>query len=113
MKKDLNQGLWDSSAAGHVDRGEDYDDCAPRELLEELGVCVDLTSLFKLEPTPGLGMEFIQVYSGRHNGPFQLAVDEIDEIGWLELTQVDERVRLDDATLTETFRIIWRRYRGV
>jgi isopentenyldiphosphate isomerase len=112
MKKDLNQGLWDSSAAGHVDNGEDYNDCAPRELQEELGVGADLTPLFKLQPTPELGMEFIQVYSCQHNGPFQPAADEIDEIVWLAPEQVDDRVTLDDATLTETFKIIWRRYRA-
>ena len=28
MKKDNFPGTWDSSAAGHVDTGEDYDECA-------------------------------------------------------------------------------------
>lgn len=31
-------GLWDHSAAGHVDEGDDYLDAALRELSEELGV---------------------------------------------------------------------------
>lgn len=113
MKKDLNKGLWDSSAAGHVDQGENYDDCAPRELQEELGVSAEVSPLFKLEPKPELGMEFIQVYNCQHNGPFQLAVDEIDEICWFDPKQVDQQVREDDATLTETFKIIWRQYRGL
>ena len=111
MKKDLNKGLWDSSAAGHVDAGESYDDCAPRELWEELGITAELTSLFKLEATPELGMEFIQVYSCLHNGPFELAVDEIDEGAWLMPSEVSERVNRDDPLLTLTFKIIWRRYR--
>ena len=34
--KDKCPGLWDSSAAGHVDAGEEYDVCAARELEEEL-----------------------------------------------------------------------------
>ena len=111
MKKDLNQGLWDTSAAGHVDDGETYDRCAPRELQEELGVTADLTALFKLEPTPVLGMEFIQVYRCQHDGPFELAVDEIDESRWLDKHEINDRVDQNDATLTETFKIIWRRYR--
>ncbi|MCZ6882595.1 MAG: NUDIX domain-containing protein, partial [Gammaproteobacteria bacterium] len=37
MSKDNQPGLWDSSAAGHVDSGEDYHSCAIRELAEELG----------------------------------------------------------------------------
>jgi isopentenyldiphosphate isomerase len=111
MKKDLNRGLWDTSAAGHVDDGETYASCAPRELQEELGITADLIALFKLEPTPKLGMEFIQVYCCQHNGPFALAADEIDESSWLDQHAIDLRVDQDDATLTETFKIIWRRYR--
>ncbi len=111
MKKDLNQGLWDTSAAGHVDFGEDYDDCAPRELREELGIEAELLKLFKLEATPGLGMEFIQVYRGRHNGPFSIAPDEIDEIRWLEPGDIDLQVEANSARLTETFKAIWRAFR--
>ena len=111
MTKDLNKGLWDTSAAGHVDQGEDYDSCAPRELQEELGITASLKPVFKLEPTPALGMEFIQVYCCLHNGPFQYATDEIDELLWLEQDKIDKRVTENDATLTETFKIIWRRYR--
>ncbi|MCS7338324.1 MAG: NUDIX domain-containing protein, partial [Verrucomicrobiae bacterium] len=36
--KDRQPGLWDSSASGHVDAGEDYDTAALRELREELGI---------------------------------------------------------------------------
>ncbi len=113
LKKDLNQGLWDTSAAGHVDQGEDYDSCAPRELQEELNVNASLTPLFKLEPTPGLGMEFVQVYRCQHNGPFQFATEEIDEIGWFDLADIDQRVQQDDQTLTQTFKIIWRRLQQI
>ena len=38
MTKDTFPGAWDSSSSGHVDSGEDYDDCAVRELREELGL---------------------------------------------------------------------------
>lgn len=111
MKKDLNKGLWDTSAAGHVDDGETYDLCAPRELNEELGAGAKLTRLFKLQAVPALGMEFIQVYRCLHNGPFKFATDEIDEIRWSEQNEVNERVDRNDITFTETFKIIWRRYR--
>ena len=111
MKKDLNQGLWDSSAAGHVDDGESYNSSAPRELQEELGVNANLLPLFKLNPSAELGMEFIQVYHCQHNGPFVLAIDEIDEGRWITCQEADQRVVDNDDTLTETFKIIWRRFR--
>ena len=109
MKKDLNKGLWDTSAAGHVDAGEDYTASAIRETAEELGVTIEdsLQFLFKLSPTKQLGMEFIQVYLCRHNGPFILNADEIDEGKWLSVEEVSVRVENDDATLTETFKVIW------
>ena len=112
MLKDLNKGLWDTSAAGHVDLGEDYTPCALREAEEELGVDVreTLTPLFKLAASPQLGMEFVQVYRCRHNGPFQLAPTEIDEGRWFSASEIDRRVMANDKTLTDTFKIIWRRF---
>ena len=42
MQKDRQPGLWDSSASGHLNCGEDYDACAVRELGEELGPALRL-----------------------------------------------------------------------
>jgi isopentenyldiphosphate isomerase len=113
MKKDLNGGLWDTSAAGHVDAGEDYDISAIREVEEELGICVNsLESLFKLPATAAIGMEFIQVYRCIHNGPFVLAADEIDEGDWFSVTEISERIAADDQRLTETFKTIWREFKA-
>lgn len=110
MKKDLNRGLWDTSAAGHVDAGESYAESAPRELLEELGVAAELIPLFKLSPVPELGMEFVQVYRCQHNGPFVYAPDEIDGGIWLSVSDVTHRVRLDDPSMTQTFKLIWQQF---
>jgi len=112
MSKDLNAGLWDTSAAGHVDAGEDYDSCALREATEELGISVGdtLAPLFKLAATPAIGMEFIRVYRCRHNGPFILAPDEIDEGDWFSTAELSARIADDDPQLTETFKTIWRQF---
>ncbi|MGZ8201401.1 MAG: NUDIX hydrolase [Methylosarcina sp.] len=110
LKKDLNAGLWDTSAAGHVDAGEDYESSALREIEEELSITgiPRLEPLFKLAPTVETGMEFVQVYRIRHNGPFVLAPDEIDEGGWFYPAEISEKVRGDDPNLTETFKRLWR-----
>ncbi len=112
MLKDLNKGLWDSSAAGHVDSGEHYDISAIRETREELGIDIadSLQLLFKLPATKALGMEFIQVYRCLHNGPFQLNSEEIDQGCWLEMESISQRVSSDDPTLTETFKNIWQKF---
>ena len=115
MNKDLNKGLWDTSAAGHVDAGEDYLPSAIREADEELGIDIESTlqSLFKLSPTKQLGMEFIQVYQCMHNGQFTLNIEEIDEGAWFLVADISKRVADDDPLLTETFKVIWRQYQCI
>jgi 8-oxo-dGTP pyrophosphatase MutT (NUDIX family) len=115
MKKDLNGGLWDTSAAGHVDAGEDYDVSAVREVEEELGVRLAdaLELLFKLSATAAIGMEFIQVYRCINDGPFTLAADEIDQGDWFSVAEITERIEADDPLLTETFKTIWRQFESL
>src|SRR5882672_4498253 len=50
MKKDIAAGKWDSSSSGHLDRGEDYDTCAVREVREEIGLLLPKTPerMFKI-----------------------------------------------------------------
>ena len=76
--KDRHPRLWDSSAAGHVDAGEDYDVAANRELREELGVAAELTRVAKLPASERTGQEFIWLYQARYDGPFELARSEIE-----------------------------------
>src|SRR6185436_19957355 len=62
--KDRHPNLRDSSAAGHVGAGEDYDATAVRELKEELGVTSSLGRVAKLEASAETGHEFIWLYRG-------------------------------------------------
>ena len=76
--KDRHPLLWDSSAAGHVSAGEEYDAAALRELDEELGISTELKRITKLPASEQTGQEFIWLYRGRHDGPFRLAPSEIE-----------------------------------
>ena len=113
MSKDNNPGLWDSSAAGHVDSGEDYYDCAIRELEEELGLTVTtpLEYLFRLPASPITDMEHCRVYRCMDDGPFELEAGEIDEGAWVSSTEMDRRVSEDDTTMTRVLHFIWKKYR--
>ncbi|MFN0068019.1 MAG: NUDIX hydrolase [Limisphaerales bacterium] len=84
MLKDCHPGTWDSSAAGHLDTGEEYDACAVRELREELGVtpAEPPFRLFKLTACPETGWEFCWVYRAEAEGPFTLHPEEISDGGW-------------------------------
>ena len=62
--KDRHPLKWDSSAAGHLTAGENYDQTARRELKEELRVDVPLERIFKLTASPRTDNEFICSYRG-------------------------------------------------
>jgi 16S rRNA (adenine1518-N6/adenine1519-N6)-dimethyltransferase len=62
--KDRHPLKWDSSAAGHVSAGENYDQTAQRELKEELGVDVSLEKIFRLNASSRTDHEFICGYRG-------------------------------------------------
>jgi isopentenyl-diphosphate Delta-isomerase len=91
MFKDLFPGAWDSSCAGHVGAGEDYDATARRELEEELGCRPEQppVRLFKLPAQPATGWEFVWVYAVRADGPFTLQADEIDHGDWFTPEEID------------------------
>jgi 16S rRNA (adenine1518-N6/adenine1519-N6)-dimethyltransferase len=62
--KDRHPLKWDSSAAGHVTAGENYDETAQRELKEELGIDVPLERIFRLTASSRTDHEFICGYRG-------------------------------------------------
>ena len=113
LTKDENPGLWDSSAAGHVDSGEDYLDCARREIGEELGIDAELEVLFKLPATAVTGFEHCIVYRAVHDGPLRLDPDEIDDGAWIDAAAMDARVAAEDSQLTDSLCLIWRTYRNL
>jgi isopentenyldiphosphate isomerase len=115
LRKDEQPGKWDSSAAGHVDSGEDYLACACREIGEELGITLErpLQALFKLPASEVTGNEHCMVYQYCFDGPLRLQADEIDEGHWIEPAAMDLRVDAGDSALTEALRLIWKRYREV
>ena len=112
--KDEFPGLWDSSAAGHVNPGEDYVECARRELAEELGITapVVLEPLFRISASEATGWEHCSVFRCRHDGPLILQPEEIDQGAWLPAPELDRLVDDPDAPLTPAIRRIWRRVRN-
>lgn len=112
MSKDSNPGLWDSSAAGHVDSGENYLSCAIRELGEELGIgeTLSLEALFRLPASPATGMEHCTVYRCVYDGALVLQEEEIDEGAWISMKEMDRRVAEEDPTMTRILQLIWNRF---
>jgi isopentenyl-diphosphate delta-isomerase len=111
MNKDNGAGLWDSSAAGHVDSGESYLDCAVRELHEELGIVVTpqtLELVGRLEPDEGNGFEFSNVFTLCSEQHLVLQAEEVDDGRWLTPKELDQWIQERRADFTQVFLAVWK-----
>jgi len=106
--KDRHPLLWDSSAAGHVNAGEDYNSAAHRELKEELGVDVGLKHLGKLPASTCTDQEFISVYQGRHDGDFATEPTEIEIVQFFPQDLVDGWVDARPNDFAAAFPECWK-----
>jgi isopentenyldiphosphate isomerase len=111
MKKDRQPGLWDSSASGHVDSGEDYDACAVREVREEIGL--QLTEapprLFKLAACAETDQEHVWVYRCQAEGPFRLHPEEIECGGWYAPVELARWMAGRPEDFASALLVIWRK----
>jgi isopentenyl-diphosphate delta-isomerase type 1 len=109
MTKDRQPGLWDSSASGHVDAGEDYDACAVRELREEIGLQLSATPqrLFKFAACAETDQEHVWVYQCEAEGPFRLHPEEIERGGWFASAEVTRWMAERPGEFASALLLIW------
>jgi isopentenyldiphosphate isomerase len=112
LLKDRQPGVWDSSASGHVESGEDYDACAVREVREELGVTLTEPPerLFKFDACEATDQEFVWVYHARHEGPFTLPPEEIERGGWFAPAEVTRWIAERPQEFATALVAIWKRF---
>ena len=111
LKKDIAAGKWDSSSSGHLDRGEAYDDCAVREVREEIGLHLPQppARLFKLEACSETGWEFCWIYRCHSQGPFVLHPEEIETGGWFTPETVTRWVDGQPQEFASAFVLLWKK----
>src|SRR5258708_184111 len=114
MRKDRQPGLWDSSASGHLDTGEDYDACAIRELREEIGLSLSAPPqrLFKLAASPETDQEHVWVYRCAAEGPFSLHPEEIETGDWFSPDAVRRWMMERPEEFASALLVIWPRVLG-
>ena len=90
-------GLWTSSAGGHVQAGETYDEAAKRELKEELALEGELKHLFKIRYKHPRGN---YVFTDLWLMPNPSFIDEkkfdkmeVLEVAWYDFSQLKEQVK--------------------
>jgi len=114
LSKDSSPGLWDTSAAGHVDSGEDYDTCAIRELREEIGLSITQPPrrLFYIKACEETGQEFVWVYHTVAEGPFVLHPEEIETGEWFTTQHLAEWIASRPQDFATSFLRVWAEAKG-
>ena len=111
MNKDESPGLWDSSAAGHVESGEDYISCAKRELNEELSLSdVQLDEVLSIPAQSTTFWEHVRVYKCVTDSNICINKNEISEGRYIKLSEVRALMQLNPEIHTSTFSIIYANY---
>ncbi len=112
--KDAHPSRWDSSAAGHLNAGDDYEETALREIHEELGVEVERVELLsKIEANAMTGWEFVRLFRAEHDGPFRLPPAEIETGGFFPVEVVREWIGRRPEDFATGFLECFRRWDGV
>ena len=109
-KKDENPGLWDTSAAGHVESGEDYPESARRELREELGLNEPINEVMRLSAGPKTCWEHVRVYSCTTSQKIQINLQDISEGRFYSRTDLESTLNINPTQFTSTFQHIYRKY---
>ena len=114
LTKDTFPGLWNSSCAGHVGAGDDYDETALRELDEELGwqPTAAPERFFKVEARPETGEEFVWIYRAVGEGPFTLNPAEIQQGRWCAPADIDRWLAERPEEFAASFAFLWPQVRA-
>jgi 16S rRNA (adenine1518-N6/adenine1519-N6)-dimethyltransferase len=109
--KDAHPSRWDSSAAGHVNAGDDYEETAIREVGEEMGAKVDRVELLaRIEANAMTGWEFVHLFRAEHEGPFQLPPAEIETGGFFPVAVIKEWIARRQEDFATGFLECFRRW---
>lgn len=109
MTKDIYPGYYDIAAGGIVLAGESYEECAERELAEELGVRdVALLTCFDHYYADDGNRVWGRVFRCSHDGPFTLQKEEVLGAEFVPLERL--AVRLGHRVFTPDGLLILRRF---
>ena len=110
--KDEYPLCYTSSASGHVTAGENYDETAPREMQEELGLTSPVERLAIFPAGPETANEFTVLYRTITDTPPQFDPGEIAGGAFYDLTEIDEWLARSPEQFSPPFRIAYQWYRA-
>lgn len=107
---------WTNAVCSHPKIDETYLEGAQRRLNEELGITADLTEKFSFIYKADVGQnlwehELDHVFTGNYEGSFVLNNDEVSEVRYISMQQLDEEMNENPENFTEWFKIILKEYK--
>jgi 16S rRNA (adenine1518-N6/adenine1519-N6)-dimethyltransferase len=104
--------VWDSSAAGHLDAGEEYESAARRELSEELGINdAKLIHVGNLPPSEQTGYEHVAIYAALKDGRISFPAAEIEGVLPFPAALIDTWLERRPQDFANTFALCWQKVR--
>ena len=108
---------WTNACCSHPRLNESYLDAAKRRIKEELGIDCELTEkfhfIYKADVGEGLWEhELDYVFTGNFDGEFDLNPDEVSEIRYVSIADLQQEIAKNPDKFTEWFKIIWAEYRN-
>jgi isopentenyldiphosphate isomerase len=95
-------GLWEVSASGHVDQGENELDAAIRETKEEVGVLLDANNIRLIHTSINKNaLTYTYIARIRNNTQFTLQKEEVDEVKYVSLFEFKNIIYTDEFTPKE------------
>lgn len=112
VTKDEYPSCYTSSASGHLGQGEDYSTAAARELQEELGLSGSLKWIGKLPAGAETAFEHTVLYFLTTDEPPQPDPQEIAEVQFHAVEEIERMVRETPQRFTPPFRSLFRAWRA-
>lgn len=108
--KDEYPLCYTSSASGHLSAGETYEECAPRELQEEIGLSAPLRYLHKFPASPETAYEHTVLYHTVTDDLPRFDPEEIESGGYYELDEIARMIEQSPAEFSPAFCTLFRWY---
>lgn len=107
---------WTNAVCSHPKIDETYLEGAQRRLNEELGITANLTEKFSFIYKADVGQnlwehELDHVFTGNYEGNFALNEEEVSEIRYISMQQLDAEMNENPEKFTEWFKIILKEYK--